>query len=70
MERDRSAYKLQQMGQASSAKTNGKENASPRLSPRDGQALPDQEVGFIRGYLDRIAHLEREIRRLKEVRWA
>ncbi len=34
--------------------------------------LPDQDaigdVGFIRGYLDRIAHLEKEIRRLKEVR--
>ncbi len=26
------------------------------------------EVGFIRGYLDRIARLEKEIRRLKEAR--
>lgn len=71
VERDRSVYKLQQMAQAANAKATGKENASPGLSPRDGQALPDQdlsgEVGFIRGYLDRIAHLEKEIRRLKEV---
>ncbi|BDA42916.1 Kinesin-like protein KIN-4C [Coccomyxa sp. Obi] len=60
----------------------GKENASPQVTAASGgesggsiggtgAALPDQdgigEVGFIRGYLDRIAHLEKEIRRLKEV---
>jgi hypothetical protein len=71
VERDRSVHKLQQLGQATSGKANGKENALPELSPQGGPALPDQEaigeVGFIRGYLDRIARLEKEIRRLKEV---
>lgn len=61
----------------------GKENASPEDAATEGTgggtsggtggaASPDQgasgDVGFIRGYLDRIAHLEKEIRRLKEVR--
>jgi hypothetical protein len=83
VERDRNALKLQQLGHApGGVPGRGKENASPQGTPVGvGEAggtaggtaggVPDQdgsgEVGFIRGYLDRIAHLEKEIRRLKEV---
>ena len=44
-------------------------SASRSSGDGGGEALAaGGEVGFIRGYLDRIARLEKEIRRLKEVR--
>ncbi len=46
----------------------GKENALPQDAPGGDRRHRRQDVGFIRGYLNRIAQLEKEIRRLKEVR--
>ena len=66
MEADRNAYKLQQAGLGAGAGRAGKENALPHDAPGGDPATP-QDVGFIRGYLNRIAQLEKEIRRLKEV---
>ena len=65
MEADRNALKLQQAGLGAP----GKENASPADSAPPGGAggAPQQDMGFIQKYLARIAQLEKEIRRLKEV---
>lgn len=53
---------------------NNKENAGPAaaFTPRGSvvEGAGVGEVGPIRGYLDRIARLEKEIRRLKEVETA
>jgi hypothetical protein len=73
VERDRNAYELQQLGHASVAKQHDKENVfqQPGLERPAGQLAEqnaDGKEGFIRGYLDRIARLEKEIRRLKEAR--
>ena len=65
VEADRNAYRLQQAGLG--AGRAGKENALPHDVP-GGNAAAIQDVLFIRGYLNRIAQLEKEIRRLKEVR--
>ena len=68
MEADRNALKLQQAGLGAPGKP-GKENASPADSVPSGGAgeVPQQDMGFIQKYLARIARLEKEIRRLKEV---
>ena len=66
---DRNAYKLQQAGLGAGAGRAGKENALPQ-DAAGGDAAAQHDVGFIRGYLNRIAQLEKEIRRLKEVRTA
>ncbi len=65
MEADRNALKLQQAGLGAP----GKENALQSDSVSSGEAgkAPQQDVGFIQKYLARIAQLEKEIRRLKEV---
>ena len=84
VERDRNALRLQQLGHAPGRgkenaypQVGGPPGGGDAVGAAGGTggtaaALPDQdgggEVGFIRGYLDRIAHLEKEIRRLKEVR--
>ena len=65
VEADRNAYRLQQAGMG--AGRAGKENTLPHEAP-GGDAAAPPAVGFIRGYLNRIAQLEKEIRRLKEVR--
>ena len=75
---DRAAWKLQQAGIAMGPFPTGKENALPEVDVAGGAAqhsaaegaAPVQDAGFIRGYLNRIAQLEKEIRRLKEVRTA
>ena len=67
VEADRNAYKLQQAGLGAGPGRGGKENALPHDAP-GGDPATLQDVGFIRGYLNRIAQLEKEIRRLKEVR--
>ena len=74
---DRAAWKLQQAGIAMGPFPTGKENALPEVDGAGGAAqqhgegaAPVQDAGFIRGYLNRIAQLEKEIRRLKEVRTA
>ena len=72
---DRAAWKLQQAGIAMGPFPTGKENALPEVDAAGGVAqhsateggAPVQDAGFIRGYLNRIAQLEKEIRRLKEV---
>ena len=68
MEADRNALKLQQAGLGAPGKL-GKENASPADSAPPGEAggALQQDMGFIQKYLARIAQLEKEIRRLKEV---
>ena len=66
---DRAAWKLQQAGIAMGPFPAGKENSLPEVDAAGG-AAPVQEAGFIRGYLNRIAQLEKEIRRLKEARTA
>ena len=69
VEADRNAYKLQQAGAGAGiaqGQRAGKENARPHDAP-GGDAATPQAMGFIRGYLARIAQLEKEIRRLKEV---
>ena len=75
---DRAAWKLQQAGIAVGPFPTGKANALPEVDAGSGAAqhsaaegvAPVQDAGFIRGYLNRIAQLEKEIRRLKEVRTA
>ncbi len=66
VEADRNAYKLQQAGLGAGPGRAGKENALPHDAPPGDSPTP-RDVGFIRGYLNRIAQLEKEIRRLKEV---
>jgi hypothetical protein len=68
VEADRNALKLQQAGLGAPGKP-GKENALPADSALPGGAgeAPQQDMGFIQKYLARIAQLEKEIRRLKEV---
>ena len=75
---DRAAWKLQQAGIFVGPSRAGKENTLPGTDTAGGVAqhsvadgaAPVQDAGFIRGYLNRIAQLEKEIRRLKEVRTA
>jgi len=70
VEADRNAFKLQQAGLG--GQRAGKENSLPHDAPggtaqQGGDGSAPQDMGFIRGYLNRIAQLEKEIRRLKEV---
>lgn len=69
VEGDRNALKLEQAGLGDPVSLRaGKENNVPGGTAQQGaDGAAGQDMGFIQGYLGRIAQLEKEIRRLKEV---